>query len=111
PRFIAASATIANPVELAEQVVGAPFVEIQGDSAGAGPRRFVFWRPPLLGDISANEHESVLTEAAAVFAEALRGGYSGILFGRARMRVHRMLLDVRRRVGPRPDARRAAAEA
>jgi DEAD/DEAH box helicase domain-containing protein len=100
PSFVGASATIANPIELAEQVVGLPFMEIQGDTAGSGPRRFVFWRPPLRGDVSANEHESVFEEAAAVFAEALRAGYSGILFGRARVSVERMLLDVRRLVGP-----------
>jgi DEAD/DEAH box helicase domain-containing protein len=100
PVFVAASATIANPVELAEQVVGLPFREVHGDTAGSGPRRFLFWRPPLLGDESANEHESLFAESAAVFAEALRGGYSGILFGRARVSVERMLLDVRRLVGP-----------
>jgi DEAD/DEAH box helicase domain-containing protein len=99
PAFVGASATIANPVELAEQVVGLPFVEVHGDAAGAGPRRFLFWRPPLRGDIGANEHESVFAESAAVFAEALRAGYSGILFGRARVSVERMLLDVRRLVG------------
>ncbi len=99
PAFIAASATIANPVELAEQVVGLPFIEVLGDAAGAGARRFVFWRPPLRGDESANEHESVFLEAASVFAEALKAGYSGILFGRARVTVERMLLEVRRRVG------------
>jgi DEAD/DEAH box helicase domain-containing protein len=100
PAFVGASATIANPVELAELVVGLPFVEVHGDTAGSGPRRFLFWRPPLLGDASANEHESVFTEASAVFAEALRAGYTGILFGRARVSVERMLLDVRRLVGP-----------
>jgi DEAD/DEAH box helicase domain-containing protein len=100
PAFVAASATIANPVELAEHVVGLPFVEVHGDAAGAGARRFVFWRPPLRGDESANEHESVFQEAAAIFAEALKAGYSGILFGRARVSVERMLLDVRRLVGP-----------
>src|SRR5262249_12058608 len=87
PSFVAASATISNPVELAELVGGVPFVDVQGDAAGGGPRRFLFWRPPLRGDPSANEHESVLLEAASVFAEALRAGYSGILFGRARTSV------------------------
>jgi DEAD/DEAH box helicase domain-containing protein len=100
PRFIAASATISNPSELAEQLVGLPFTDVQGDAAGTGPRRFLFWRPPLRGDADANEHESVLLEAASIFSEALRAGYSGILFGRARISVERMLLDVRRLVGP-----------
>src|SRR5438309_8409644 len=99
PVFVAASATIANPVELAEEVVGLPFREVHGDTAGSGPRRFLFWRPPLRGDESANEHESLFAESAAVFAEALRAGYSGILFGRARVSVERMLLDVRRLLG------------
>jgi DEAD/DEAH box helicase domain-containing protein len=35
-----------------------------------------------------------------IFAEALNAGYSGILFGRARVSVERMLLDVRRLVEP-----------
>src|SRR5207237_3262873 len=96
PAFVAASATIANPVELAEQVIGVPFIEVHGDTAGAGPRRFLFWRPPLRGDESANEHESVFLEAASIFAETLRAGYSGILFGRARVSVERMLLAVPR---------------
>lgn len=99
PVFVAASATIANPLELAEQVIGLPFTQVHGDAAGSGPRRFIFWRPPLRGDESANEHESMFAESAAVFAEALRAGYSGILFGRARVSVERMLLDVRRLVG------------
>ena len=111
PAFIAASATIANPVELAEHVVGLPFKHVQGDAAGAGARRFIFWRPPLRGDISLNEHESVLQESAAIFAEALRAGYSGILFGRARVSVERMLLDVRRLVGPGLAARVSAYKA
>jgi DEAD/DEAH box helicase domain-containing protein len=100
PSFVAASATIANPVELASEVIGQPFVEVLGDAAGAGARRFLFWRPPLRGAESLNEHESVFLEAAAIFAEALRAGYNGILFGRARVSVERMLLDVRRLVGP-----------
>ena len=111
PAFIAASATIADPVELAEHVVGLPFQAVQGDAAGAGARRFVFWRPPLRGDVSANEHESVFQEAAAIFAEALRAGYSGILFGRARVSVERMLLDVRRLAGPELAARVSAYKA
>ncbi len=104
PRFVAASATISNPVELAEHVVGQPFVEIHGDAAGSGPRRFLFWRPPLRGDPEANEHESILGESAAIFAEALSAGYSGILFGRARMSVERMRPPARRRIDKRARA-------
>src|SRR5207302_3680173 len=70
------------------------------ESAGYGPRRFLTRQPPLRAHEIANEHQSLFAESAAVFAEALRAGYSGILFGRARVSVERMLLDVRRLVGP-----------
>jgi DEAD/DEAH box helicase domain-containing protein len=111
PAYVAASATIANPVELASEVIGQPFVEVHGDASGAGARRFLFWRPPLRGDESLNEHESVFLEAAAIFAETLRAGYNGILFGRARVSVERMLLDVRRLVGPELAGRVSAYKA
>lgn len=100
PTFITASATIGNAVELAEELVGLPFALVDGDTSGTGQRRFLFWRPPLRGSLEANEHASVLQEAAAIFAELLQAGRRGILFGRSRQSVERMLLDVRRLVRP-----------
>ena len=77
-----------------------PFVEVQGDAAGrvrgascSGGRRCAAIPAPT-------STRACFGEAAAIFAEALRAGYSGILFGRARVSVERMLLDVRRLVGP-----------
>src|SRR5918999_5879379 len=48
PRFVLASATIANPEELAESLVGLPFALVDEDGASSGPRRVIFRNPPLL---------------------------------------------------------------
>ena len=46
PRFLCSSATIANPVELAEEICGQEFIRISRDGSPAGPRRYVFLQPP-----------------------------------------------------------------
>jgi DEAD/DEAH box helicase domain-containing protein len=100
PACIAASATIANPKELAEQLAGLPFSQVDGNGAGAGPRRFLFWRPPLRGATSANQHQSVAKESVGLFVELLRQGRSVILFGRSRLSVERMFADALGELGP-----------
>ena len=49
PQFICCSATIANPKAHAESITGTEMVLIDDDGSPRGPRRFVFWNPPLLG--------------------------------------------------------------
>jgi len=48
PRFLLASATIANPVELAERLVGEPFELIDDDGAPRAGREIALWNPPLI---------------------------------------------------------------
>lgn len=48
PQFICCSATIANPKEHAESITGTQMVLIDNDGSPRGPKRFVFWNPPLL---------------------------------------------------------------
>ncbi|MBI2939742.1 MAG: DEAD/DEAH box helicase, partial [Chloroflexi bacterium] len=100
PAFIAASATIANPGELAERLVGLPFSPIAADGAGTSARRFLFWRPPLQGSAELNEHHSATAEAVALFVELIRKGRTVILFGRSRTGVERMLAEAREELGP-----------
>ena len=47
PRFILTSATIGNPGDLAERLVGVPFTEVSGDGSPRGERLFAFWNPPF----------------------------------------------------------------
>src|SRR6202022_3802524 len=51
PRFLLASATIANPVELAERLTGlGGFGLIDDDAAPRAARRVAMWNAPLLDE-------------------------------------------------------------
>src|SRR5919107_6009363 len=65
PRFVLTSATIANPQELAESLMGLPFTLVDNDGASTGERRVIFRNPPLL-DKGKGGRRSLLTEGALV---------------------------------------------
>src|SRR5689334_391100 len=50
PRFILASATIANPLELAEELAGVEFRLVDRDGAPRSERQVAMWNPPLLDE-------------------------------------------------------------
>src|SRR5207253_9211342 len=67
PRFVLASATIANPEELAERLVGERCGLVDRDGAPSAERKVVMWNPPLV-DEASGARASVLGEAAAILA-------------------------------------------
>ena len=83
PRFILTSATIANPAELAERLLGTPFELIDDDAAPRAGRRIAIWNPPLT-DEAAGVRRSPLTEAAEMLAELVISGVRTICFLRSR---------------------------
>lgn len=48
PRFLCSSATIANPVELAENICGKPFSLVEKDGSPAPEKRYYLWQPPTV---------------------------------------------------------------
>jgi DEAD/DEAH box helicase domain-containing protein len=74
PQFIACSATIANPKDLAEQLVGLPFRSIDESGAPQAGKHFIFINPA----------ESAYTEATWLFIECLKAGLKTIVFTKAR---------------------------
>ncbi|MCL5022776.1 MAG: DEAD/DEAH box helicase [Nitrospirae bacterium] len=74
PRFIACSATIANPQALAEGLVGLPFRPVLESGSPRSGRHFLFLNP----------FESPYTEATWLFIECLRAGLKTIVFTKAR---------------------------
>jgi DEAD/DEAH box helicase domain-containing protein len=107
PRFVLASATIANPQELAESLTGLPFALVDEDGASSGERRVIFRNPPLL-DKEKGERRSLLTEGALVFAELVRQGIRTIAFAKTRKGAEliyryaadRVGVDLARRISP-----------
>lgn len=86
PKFIACSATIANPKELAERLIGLPFEVISESGAPSGGRHFLFINP----------HISPYRMATRLFIMAVRSGFKTIAFTKARKiteLIHRWVRD------------------
>jgi DEAD/DEAH box helicase domain-containing protein len=87
PRLLMASATIANPRELAERLTGLDGVRlIERDGSPAPARRIALWNPPLT-DPAVGARRSALAEAAELLAELVRGGARTICFIKSRKGV------------------------
>jgi DEAD/DEAH box helicase domain-containing protein len=52
PRFLLTSATIANPVELAERLTGLDFRLVERDGSPRAERQVAMWNPPLVDEAS-----------------------------------------------------------
>jgi DEAD/DEAH box helicase domain-containing protein len=83
PLFILCSATIANPGEHAERLVGLPFSVIDNDGSPHGGKDFVFWNPPLI-DVAKSVRRSANGEAANLFAELISQNIRTLTFVRTR---------------------------
>ncbi|MHC4448385.1 MAG: DEAD/DEAH box helicase [Planctomycetota bacterium] len=83
PTFVCCSATIANPKELAERLIGAPVDLVDSDGSPRGPKRFVLWNPPYL-DSARIERRSSNEEAHRLLVRLLREGVQTITFARTR---------------------------
>ncbi len=91
PRFLLASATIANPVALAEGLTGLePFNLVDRDNAPRAERRVAMWNPPLL-DEQLGVRGSALYEAAEVFSDLISSGARTICFMKSRKGVELIL--------------------
>jgi len=86
PRFVMASATIANPVELAEKLVGDEVTLVARDGAPKAERRIVMWNPPLV-DERTGARASALGEAADLLADLVEKDVRTICFLRSRRGV------------------------
>jgi DEAD/DEAH box helicase domain-containing protein len=100
PRFLLASATIANPVELAETLTGlTPFHLVDNDGAPRAERRIAMWNPPLL-DQELGVRGSALYEAAELFSELITAGARTICFMKSRKGVELILRHAVGRLDP-----------
>src|SRR3954465_3284514 len=100
PRFLLASATIANPVELAERLTGLEDVRLVDEDGSPGARRQIaMWNPPVV-DEALQLRGSALSEAADIVAELVREGARAICFIKSRKAVELVARIVRDKLGP-----------
>jgi DEAD/DEAH box helicase domain-containing protein len=100
PRFLLASATIANPLELATRLTGLEDIAlIDDDGAPKAARRVAIWNPPLL-DEQLGLRGSALYEAAELFSELVSAGARTICFIKSRKGVELILRHATDRLDP-----------
>jgi DEAD/DEAH box helicase domain-containing protein len=100
PRLLLASATIANPLELAERLTGLQdFNLVDHDGAPRAQRRVAMWNPPLL-DEELGIRGSTLYEAAELFSDLITAGARTICFMKSRKGVELILRHARDRLDP-----------
>jgi DEAD/DEAH box helicase domain-containing protein len=86
PRFLLTSATIANPVQLAEGLTGLPMELVDRDGAPRAERRIAMWNPPLV-DERSGARASALGEAAGLLASLVEQEVRTICFLKSRRGV------------------------
>lgn len=86
PRFVCCSATIANPKELVEELVGEPFDLVNESGAPTGERHVIFYNPPVI-NAELGIRASSVKAAARVSARLIAEGAQTITFARSRKRV------------------------
>jgi DEAD/DEAH box helicase domain-containing protein len=84
PTFICSSATIANPQELAERLVGAPFSLVDQSGAPRGEKFFLFVNPPVVSP-QLGIRRSYTSETRRVALEFLKRGLQLIIFAQSRL--------------------------
>jgi DEAD/DEAH box helicase domain-containing protein len=101
PVFICASATIANPRELAERILEAPVDLVDDNGAPSGRRHILVVNPPV-----ANEHlgirSSALLTGQRVAERLIAGGVQTIAFAKSRTSVEVLTTYLRETFAPPP---------
>jgi DEAD/DEAH box helicase domain-containing protein len=95
PQFLLASATIANPGELVERLLGVRATVVGEDGAPRAERTIVLWNPPLT-DEELGLRASPLGEGSRVLGELVSRGLRTLLFAKSRKAaelIHRFAAD------------------
>ncbi|PWW30308.1 DEAD/DEAH box helicase domain-containing protein [Cytobacillus oceanisediminis] len=104
PIFICTSATIANPLELAEKLTEKPVKLVDNNGAPSGKKHFVFYNPPIVNK-PLNIRRSATLEARKLAGELLKNKIQTIVFARSRVRVEILLSYlqelVKHKLGPK----------
>ena len=86
PQFVLCSATIANPKELAETLIGRPVTLIDKNGAPMGERHFVFYNPPVVNR-QLGIRQGAIPVTRNLSGLLLKNGIQAITFARSRLTV------------------------
>jgi len=86
PKFILCSATIGNPKELAEALIGLPVELVDKNGAPSGEKRIILYNPPFVDKVQGIRN-SVVTESRRWMIALLKAGIKTILFAHSRVKT------------------------
>lgn len=84
PQFICCSATIANPLELAERIAEEEFTLVNNNGAPKGEKYFLFYNPPVVNR-QLGIRKSLIKETANLVSKFLNHDIQSIVFARSRL--------------------------
>ena len=93
PQFLLSSATIANPVELANNICHRDFLLIDEDGSPRHEREIILWQPPFVGDSPYRKKPE--EEAATLIPDLVCNGDRFITFCQGRRQVEVVLKEAR----------------
>ncbi len=97
PQVICASATIANPGQLAERLTEQPTVLITENGAPRGEKHIVLYNPPIYDQETGLRRSGVL-ETQEIAARCVLAGVQTITFARSRLTTEVLLTYMRERI-------------
>jgi DEAD/DEAH box helicase domain-containing protein len=103
PQFICCSATIANPGELAAQLIERPVDTIEENGAPSAEKLFVFYNPPMINR-NLGIRRSYLNETTRVAKELLARKLQTIVFANSRLHTEVLLTYLQQANPPQPGA-------
>ena len=101
PQFICCSATIANPGELATQLIAEPVQVVEENGAPAAEKLFVFYNPPMLNR-NLGIRRGYLNETTRVAKELLARKLQTIVFANSRLHTEVLLTYLQQANRPGP---------
>ena len=101
PQFICCSATIANPGELACQLIEKEVEVVEENGAPAGEKLFVFYNPPMVNR-NLGIRRSYINEATRVAKEILARKLQTIVFANSRLHTEVLLTYLQQANPPKP---------
>ena len=101
PQFICCTATIANPGELASQLIEQEIEVVEENGAPSGEKLFVFYNPPMI-DRNLGIRRSYVKEATRLTNELLARKLQTIVFANSRLQTEVILTYLQQRNQPKP---------
>ncbi len=99
PQFICCSATIANPGEHAQNLVGLPFEAVTEDGSPHGEKYFAFWNPPVIDEAKSNRRSSN-SESSFLLSELVQNDIRSLIFARTRKLTELIYIYAQQRLPP-----------